>query len=95
LTFIKNGFIKGVWQFFEPSGKLSHEIDYDSWYKFTWEDVQGFLRENHVNIRDIINIDRTWKEEEKRVWVITYKTTPDKNGNYIRTITLNGDTGKI
>ena len=96
LTFIKDGFMKGVWQFFESSGNLSHEIDYDSWYKFTWEDVQRFLRENHVNIQqDIINIDRTWKEKEERVWVISYKTTPDKNGNYIRTVTLNGNSVKI
>jgi len=96
LTFINDGFMKGVWQFFGPSGNLSHEIDYDSWYKFTWEDVRRFLRENHVDIKDInTNISRTWKEGEERVWVITYKTTPDKNGNYIRAVTLNGDSGKI
>jgi hypothetical protein len=96
LTFIKGEFMKGLWQFFDSSGNLSHEIDYDSWYKFTWEDVQRFLRENRVDIQDVnTNITRTWKEGEERVWVITYKTTPDKNGNYIRTVTLNGNSGKI
>lgn len=96
LTFIKGGFMMGVWQFFDSSGKLVHETNYDSWYKFTWDDLRSFLRENHVDMQDInTNISRTWKEGEKRVWVITYKTTPNKNGNYIRTVTLNGDSGKI
>lgn len=96
LTFIKGEFMKGVWQFFDSSGNLSHEIDYDSWYKFTWEDVQRFLRENRVDIQDVnANIARTWKEGEERVWVVTYKTTPDKNENFIRTVTLNGNSGKI
>jgi hypothetical protein len=95
LEFIKGGFMKGTWQFYDASGNLTHETNYDSWYKFSWEDVQHFLQMNNATMPNVINITRTWKEGEKRVWVISYKATPDKNGNFIRTVKLNGETGKI
>lgn len=95
LSFIKGDFMKGTWQYHDTSGKLSHQINYDSWFKFSWDDVQHFLQANRVTIADLISINRTWKTGEKRIWTISYKTTPDKDGNFIRTYTLNGQTGKI
>ena len=94
-AFIKGGFMKGVWKFFDSSGNLTHETNYDSWYKFSWENVRHFLRLNHVYIKDVIAINRTWQKGDRKVWVISYQTTPDKKGNFIREVTLNGETGRI
>jgi hypothetical protein len=44
------GFQKGIWYEFDEQGKLIKEIDYDKFYKFTFEDILKFCEREKIKI---------------------------------------------
>ena len=44
------GFQKGTWYEFDEQGKLIKEIDYDKFYKFTFEDILKFCEREKIKI---------------------------------------------
>lgn len=49
--YIVNGdFYKGVWYYYNEKGDLTHSINNDIFFKYTWEDVALFMKENDIQI---------------------------------------------
>lgn len=42
---------KGIWYYFDESGKLIHSIDNDKIFDFSWEDILKFMTENRIPIQ--------------------------------------------
>ena len=45
LYFVYNGFQKGLWYYFDEQGNLTDSIDHDKPFRFTFEQVLAFARE--------------------------------------------------
>ncbi|MFL9482350.1 hypothetical protein ACI6Q2_06185 [Chitinophagaceae bacterium LWZ2-11] len=43
-VFKKGEFQKGIWQYYDEHGKLIKEVNYDSAYKFSWDDIILLLK---------------------------------------------------
>lgn len=99
LVFNNKTFQKGIWYEFDESGQLIKEIDYDEPYKFTFENIIEFCKNEkiplqkgpilqstgyHTAIRRDFNTESSW-------WQIEWLKKP----NVIEIITLDGKTGKV
>nr|WP_294787505.1 hypothetical protein [uncultured Flavobacterium sp.] len=99
IGFNGDGFYVGTWYYFDESGKLIKETDYDKPYKFTFEEIVKFCENEkiplqkgpilqstgyHTVIRRDFNAESSW-------WQIEWLKKP----NVIEIITLDGNTGKI
>ena len=50
LYIIKGDYYKGIWYYYNEKGDLTNSIDYDTYFKFSWEDVALFMNENSIEI---------------------------------------------
>lgn len=50
LYILQGNVYKGMWYYFDENGKLTHTIDNDKPYKFTWEDIAKFMVDNNIPI---------------------------------------------
>ena len=101
LRFHSGPFKKGVWYEFDINGKLVKTIDYDQFYKFTFENVLQFCEKRNILVEKAIlkpgsgfhtSIGRGLDESSgKYVWVVSWLMT----FNTIQYIYLDGNTGKI
>lgn len=48
LYIVSGNFHKGIWYHFDESGKLTHTIDNDKIFGFSWEQVEKFMEENKI-----------------------------------------------
>ena len=95
-----DGFKKGVWYYFDESGKLIKEIDHDEPFKFTAEDVFRFCRQDercnlvkgYVSKRESSSIRRELQflDYKNCVWIITNHLSGERE-----TIILDGISGKV
>ena len=101
IRFHSGPFKKGVWYEFDINGKLVKTIDYDQFYKFTFEDVLLFCEKKNILIEKAIlkpstglhtSINR-WFDESlgKYTWTVSWLITPEIK----QILTLDGNTGKI
>jgi hypothetical protein len=100
------GFTKGIWYYFDESGKLIQEIDEDKPYKFTFDDVLQFCRKNGIKVNK--GYEDTWEYpgnmtatnilrecfEGSCWWRIAYKI-PNGVETDEEIIKLDGVTGKV
>ena len=93
--FFPNDFEKGIWKEYDEQGNLIKETNYDTPYKFTWEEVLEWIKERNINMEsDYFEIYRNAGEEEgeKPIWAITWEKE-DKSS--LRVAILDGSTGKV
>jgi len=89
-------FSKGIWQFYDIQGNEIQQIDYDKHFKFSWEQIESYLKQRHVELADrFTDITRISEDSTAPVWIISYRTKSNKDGNYIHNITIDGKTGKV
>lgn len=50
LYILQGNVYKGMWYYFDENGKLTHTIDNDKPYKFTWEDIAKFMINNDIPV---------------------------------------------
>ena len=98
ISFNYHSFRKGIWYFYKEDGSFSHEIDYDTSYKFTWKDIMQYCKDNSIILEKghgkggwITTINRT-EFPAKPLWIIEHYIL-GADGK-IETITLDGITGK-
>ncbi|KMQ61257.1 hypothetical protein ACM39_17725 [Chryseobacterium sp. FH2] len=48
LKIVKGNVYKGTWYYFDENGKLTHTIDNDKLFGFSWEDVEKFMEEQKI-----------------------------------------------
>ena len=101
-----NMFMKGVWYYFDESGRLIKTIDYDAPFKFTFEDVLEFCRKEGIVLPKGYNTDRLSANifrrsplvdidllmSENPEWVIV---APINSSWYDARIVLDGISGKV
>jgi hypothetical protein len=97
---LSNGFRKGIWHYFDETGKLTKTIDHDKPFKFTFEDVLRFCKEEGIavsggysahNRRTLISKELKYFDYKNPVWKITHY--PDEK-EYIITI-IDGVTSEL
>ncbi|PZF72733.1 hypothetical protein [Taibaiella soli] len=95
LSFLRGNFYKGIWKFNDAAGRTTKEINYDLWFKFGWEEIRAFLKENNIDVEDQhTSISRTWEAGMRAVWWISYKIK--RNDEFaLRTITIDGYNGTV
>ena len=100
LCFHLGSFKKGVWYEFNISGKLVETVDYDQFYKFTFEDILRLCEKRNLFIEEVISssdsdipttISRYYHTELKHIWVINWL----KTSTIMQTLTIDGNTGKV
>ncbi|PZF70986.1 hypothetical protein [Taibaiella soli] len=95
-------FRKGTWFEFNEQGKLIKEINYDKYYKFTFEQVLAFCEREGIRVdkgpilqstgyHTIISRRVSIVFDDTSFWKIEWLKRPD----CIETIVLNGNTGAI
>ena len=96
-TFRLSGFKKGVERKYDEQGNLISEIDYDSLYKQSWEDIMQFMQDRGIDIDDRRTFIARVQEEDKRYWSIEYDTgkMSSKGEKILKIIDIDGETGNI
>ena len=87
----KGAFQKGVWSYYDSTGKLTKEVDYDKPYKITWEQIERFISKKNIPLEKIFSISRKILVIEGTLWYILWEKKPDDG----ELITIDGDTGEI
>lgn len=111
LFIVSGNFYKGIWYYFDESGKLIHTIDNDKLFGFSWEEVEKFMTENKISMplgnayvhgKTIIERSSTLlypKSSERDVPQKSLKaweiTWKGEERNQYYSVTLDGDSGKI
>lgn len=100
--FYPKDFEKGVWKEYDEKENLIKEKDYDTPYKFTWEDILKLIKDRKL-VMDIYGFEVTrsfgfateniGKETEKPFWAITYNKSEEDM--LLGVIIIDGITGKI
>jgi len=90
--FFPNDFEKGIWKEYDEQGNLIKETDYDTPYKFTWEDILAFIKEKEIDMNgDHFEVGRN-VVENKPVWSIFHNI---ENSDLINVIGIDGNTGEV
>ena len=89
-----NRFSSGIRYYFDEQGSIEKYENYDAPYKFSWEDVQIFLKEQNIKQEQITNIYRG-ALEGVHGWEIIYKPKEFLNTDNVKVLTLDAKTGKI
>ena len=50
LYIIHGDYYKGTWYYYNEKGDLTNSIDNDVFFKYTWEDLSTFMKENDIQI---------------------------------------------
>jgi hypothetical protein len=98
LTYV-NGFDKGMWYFFNESGQLTEEIDFDIPFAYTFENILVFCNKEGIPVEKgyitdglHTSIQRGISGKLKKAeWEISWFKRPDKR----EIIKIDGVTGKI
>jgi len=95
------GFQKGTWYEFDEQGNLIKEIDYDKFYKFTFEDILKFCEREKIKIsKGPVLYSTGWHNDILReyspisgqaTWTIEWLKETDT----IQTIKIDGTTGQV
>ena len=109
LTYVQ-GFDKGIWHEFDPSGKLVKDTNYDKPFIFTFEDVAKYCEQNGIKIEKgyeslegkgvkgsfITYIFRDCNAKACK-WTIRYRIRDPQapQGITEKTVILDGKTGKV
>jgi len=101
LGFNGNAFAKGIWYEFDEQGKLIREIDYDKYYKFTFEDILKLCERENIEVKKgpilqstgfHTSILRDYSPlNDQSTWTIEWLKKP----YIIETIKLDGTTGRV
>ncbi len=86
-----NFFQAGVWYYYSRNGTLEKTIDYDSPYKFTWEQVKEYCSANSIKLE--LSSTRISRDniDNKPVWTISWL-----HGNAtIREVKINATSGEF
>lgn len=111
LKIVKGNIYKGNWYYFDENGKLTHTIDNDKLFDFSWEQVEKFMEENKISM-PIGNFYVEGKTSVGRVSTLLYPKSSEKEApqsilkawgitwkgeewNQYYSVVLDGDTGKI
>ncbi|CAM3987471.1 hypothetical protein SAMN06265348_104446 [Pedobacter westerhofensis] len=93
-------FKKGTWYSFNPDGKLASSIDYDTPFKFSFEQLVQLLGQQHIPLKKgpvaqnpgfLTSIKRAAEANQTPVWQVSWLKAPDK----IEDIVISGVTGKV
>jgi len=93
-------FKKGTWYSFNSEGKLTSTIDYDTHFKFTFEQLILFLEQEKIPLKKgpitqnpgyLTSIKRAVPDNQSPVWQISWLKASDK----IEDIVISGITGKV
>lgn len=97
-----NDFAKGAWKYYSNEGVLEKTVDYDKPFKFNWESIKTYLKEQHQVKdfeKDVISIRRFNEPESTEhvrkgpYWEIEYKGDYKKQSGQFY-IELDGITGE-
>ncbi|MFL9482351.1 hypothetical protein ACI6Q2_06190 [Chitinophagaceae bacterium LWZ2-11] len=89
--FKKGEFQKGVWQYYDEHGKLIKEVNYDSAYKFSWDDIILLLKKEEISWNQLVTIGRDSTIQNGARWYVLWEKQPGGG----EMITINGTTGEI
>ncbi len=89
-----NEFTAGVWYWFSESGELKKYEDYDTPYKFSWEDLKLFLKDKKIKNADIHQIGRAIQDNVP-LWYVSFKTKELQNSDNVWEYVLNGIDGEL
>lgn len=93
-------FKKGTWYSFNPEGRLTSTIDYDTPFKFTFEQLVQYLEQENIPLKKgtlaqnpgyLTSIKRAVPDNQSPVWQVSWLKAPDK----IEDIVISGITGKV
>lgn len=101
LGFNSGGFPKGIWYEFDEQGNLIKEIDYDKYYKFTFEDILKFCEREKIKVDKGPILQSTGFHTDilreyssisnQATWTIEWLKETDT----IQTIKIDGTTGQV
>ena len=89
-----NRFSSGIRFYYNEKGNIEKYEDYDAPYKFTWEDVLVFLKEQKIKEVEITNIYRG-ALDGIHGWEIIYKPKEFLKTENVKVLTLDAKTGAI
>jgi hypothetical protein len=95
------GFQKGTWYEFDEQGNLIKEIDYDKYYKFTFEDILKFCERENIKVDKGPILQSTGfhtrilREYSSISNLSTWTIEWLKESDTIQTIKIDGTTGKV
>ena len=64
--YFNNGFPKGIWYYYNEDGSFSHEVNYDTPYKFNWDNILQYCKDHNI-ILDKGHINGGWHTTINRV----------------------------